>query len=161
MKASIVWLLLALSTAAAAQDNPGAAARGFYGWYLPVARANPGDQPWRFALLQQGSLFAKDLRTALQRDVDARTASREPSLNFDPFLNSPSSCDSYQLGRVTQKGKTALVEVQVQCGTSSDATLELVQQDKRWTIANIRYPDGTNLRTLLDTLRKTRDKKKK
>jgi hypothetical protein len=74
-----------------------------------------------------------------------------PVINGDPFTNSQEYPNSFQVGTPSLSNSTALIPVSFQWpdGRKRSLSVALVVQNQKWLIDNIRYPDGSSLRSLI------------
>jgi hypothetical protein len=142
----------------------------FYSWYVPNALKpiNAMD----LALKDRSYVFSPRLFEALKEDSEAQARAREiVGLDFDPFLDTQDPAERYQLGRITQKGNTYLVEVfGVYDVRPSDlpeglpeVIAEVARRNGQWVFTNFLYPplakqfpDSANLLALLKGLKEDR-----
>lgn len=141
----------------------------FYDWYAPgVAKA--ADNNREFSWRKRASDFDPALIRALKQDEDAQAkASEIVGIDFDPFLASQDPCSPYRAHNVTKEGDRYLVYVDLECKDFMPAKpaviVELARRDGRWIFTNFRYPDpkpsGSNLLTILEENRKSRQQPSK
>lgn len=74
-----------------------------------------------------------------------------PAIDGDPFTNSQEYPNSFEVGTSKQSKFTALVSVSFRWpdGRKRSLSLTLVEQKRKWLIDDVRYPDGTSLRSLI------------
>ena len=90
-------------------------------------------------------------------------------LDFDPFLNSQDPCERYEVGLITQKGETYLVNVYAICSgkksSVADVVPEVLHKGSQWEFINFRYPNQAqqyhNSADLLSILRIQREERSK
>jgi hypothetical protein len=143
----------------------------FYSWYVPKA-LGPSYDSLHLALKFRSYAFSTELFKALKEDSDAQARAHEPvGLDFDPFLDTQDPTERYELGRITQKGNTYLVEVfgvyparppDLREGTP-EVIAEVARRNGHWVFTNFlyppiakQYPDSANLLAILKLLREDR-----
>ena len=143
----------------------GAFARGFYDSYVPVAlRDNPVPAS-DIALKKRPTVFSPELFRALKQDSEAQAKSHGyvVGIDFDPFLATQDPCEHYEVGQVTQKGRSYRVDIYGVCSgkrnEKPDVIAEVAQQDGSWAFTNFLYP--AIHRDLLSTLRTLREERQK
>jgi hypothetical protein len=74
-----------------------------------------------------------------------------PVVDGDPFTNSQEYPKSFQVGAPRVSASTASIPVSFQWadGRKRSVSVALVMQSRRWLIDDIRYPDGSSLRSLI------------
>ena len=74
-----------------------------------------------------------------------------PAIDGDPFTNSQEYPNSFQVGTSKQSKFTALVSVSFRWpdGRKRSLSVALVEQNRKWLIDDVRYPDGSSLRSLI------------
>jgi hypothetical protein len=100
--------------------------------------------------------------------ADAAAAAKAPGeivgLDFDPFTDSQDPWPKYVVGRVTKGQGTWRVTLHgVENDRPHDApdlTAELVREGGRWRFVNFRYPDGSDLLSILKKLARVRMSKR-
>jgi hypothetical protein len=140
-------------------------AREFYAWYVPLAQhGTPEGSAEVYLLKHRPETLTERLAKALQADYDASAANSEEivGLDGDPILDTQDPCESYEVGKPKINGIQALIPVYKTClGKRSYAlTAEFWHQGKLWRLANVRYPRGQDLLSLLRTLREDRERKR-
>jgi hypothetical protein len=147
----------------------------FYRWYVPKAldlRTNSLE----LALKHRSYAFSPELLEALKEDSDAQARAREiVGLDFDPFLDTQDPAERYELGRITQKGNTYLVEVfGVYPARPPDlpegipeVIVEVARRNGHWVFTNFlyppiakQYPESGNLLAMLKSLKEAREASK-
>ncbi|MBX9688707.1 MAG: YbjP/YqhG family protein [Candidatus Obscuribacterales bacterium] len=142
----------------------------FYNWYFakttsPIPK---NSSPLDIALKLKKDAFSPELLRQLKADIDAQTKVPDEivGLDFDPILNTQSQADRYQVGNVTAKGKSFLVEVygfwDKKKSPKPDVIPELISKDGKWQFVNFRYQNSgdSDLLSVLKTLRAERGGKK-
>jgi len=153
-------LMLPSSLGAQARDasqasrSPREFAEGFYQWYVPRAFSGTADGFWNGALKYKRSAFGPQLAKLLREDLEAQAKCRDlVGLDFDPFLGTQEPAERYVVGRVRQQGRTYLADIYAvrygQQGKEPDVTAQFTEEDGHWFFVNFRYPDGSDLMTIL------------
>ena len=174
-RVTLCWpLLLAFACSLNAQemtrqqlsDSAKHFAQEFYSWYVRTAQNEHAAPAWDFALKHRSSAFSPELLRALKEDsaAQANSPGEIVGLDFDPFLASQDPEDRYEVGKVTQKGKSYWVEVYgVRSGKRIEPAAvlaELLRRNGHWTFVNFHYPGpyGNDLLSILKLLREDRQK---
>ena len=160
--------LLALPCSLFAQTGaPRDFVQGFYNWYVPLALKDTAEPAFNLALKSRSAAFNPELLNALREDsaAQAKVTGDIVGLDFDPFLYSQDPDASFEFGAATQKGAGNRVDIFAMRSGKKSAkpavTAEVVQKDGRWVFVNFHYPDGTDLLSILKTLRDERKKSAK
>ncbi len=158
----LVGEVLAQQKPATDADSAHRFVQSFYTWYVPVAKKSPGLD----ALLKsKPTALEPGLLQALQRDLEAQKKNSEDivGIDFDPFLYAQDFASRYELGNTSERDGHYFVEVfGVTSGKKSkqpDLVAEVAKAAGGWQFVNFQYPDGTDLRSLLQTLAKQRGDK--
>jgi hypothetical protein len=159
-------LLLALPGALCAQTAgaPRDFVQGFYNWYIPVALKDNATPAWNLALKSKSSAFSPQLLNALREDsaAQAKAVGDIVGIDFDPFLGSQDPSNRYDVGKIIQNGDAYRVEIYgARSGkkrATPDVIADVLQKDGRWMFVNFHYPDGSDLTSVLKTLRDERQK---
>ena len=136
--------------------------QGFYDWYVPIANKHNDVPSSDIALKQKASLFSPQLLTALREDSEAqaKVSGEIVGIDWDPFLNSQDPAKHYQVGLIMKKGATYMVDVHsIQDGKKSpkaDVIVEVGQKDGKWFFVNFHMPEGGDLLSSLELLKKER-----
>lgn len=135
----------------------------FYRWYTPVALRNNSVPAADLALARRPSDFGPILSRALKADSEAQSKvdGELVGIDFDPFLDSQDPCDHYEIGRVSQKGRSYRVAIYGICSgkrdDNPDVIAEVARQDGSWVFTNFLYPPlHTDLRAILKALQDER-----
>jgi len=128
--------------------------QAFYDWYRTV------DDEYEIAVKRRPELFAPELLTALQADMEAqhRCPGEICGLDFDPFTNSQDPCDPYRAGRVIRHADTVVVAVtHLGCRGSTaeprpDVLVKLRQSQGRWQFVDLRCAWDSGGFSLLENL---------
>jgi hypothetical protein len=150
-------------------------AQHFYTWYVPKALDTRTDSV-DLALKHRGYLLSPELLKALKEDSEAQARAHElVGLDFDPFLDTQDPAERYELGRITQKGSTYLVEVfGVYPARPPDlpegipeVIAEVARRNGHWVFTNFlyppiakQYPESGNLLVMLKSLKEAREASK-
>ena len=176
-----VMVCLALSTglrgqttASGERESLYAFVQGFYAWYVPKALSDSSVPASEIALKERSSVFGPQLAAALKEDyaAQAKAPGEIVGLDFDPFLNTQDPCEHYEVGSITQKGDTYLVNVYAICsgkkGSVPDVVPEMLHKNSQWEFINFRYPNqaqqypnSADLLSILKIQRKERSKAQK
>lgn len=134
----------------------------FYSWYVPEVlkfasvlpsesvRDKSGEAPSDLALKYRNYVFTPELFKALKEDSDAQDSCPGYicGLDYDPFLATQDPAELYELGKITRKGNTYLVEVfgiyQVRRPELPEGVpaviAEVARRNGRWVFTNFLYP---------------------
>ena len=138
--------------------------QGFYSWYVPHALSDSAGSAWEFAIKEKSSAFSPQLVQALRRDsaAQAKTTSEIVGLDFDPFLAAQDPCENYEVGRITQRVESYLVDIYGVCSGKKhekpDVIAELQHKNGHWLFVNFHYPQDRNLLAVLKSLQENRRK---
>lgn len=139
----------------------------FYNWYN--AKGNAGQSasdPLDIALKTRGDVFSPELRKRLKEDIDASAKSPGEivGLDFDPILNAQIDVPRCKAEKVTNKGKSFLVEVYLYPNGKKDpkpnVQPELIQSNGKWQFVNFHYNVDNKPDDLLHVLKELRDERK-
>jgi hypothetical protein len=157
---SLMLLIVPCSLAGQAVSRHGTSAsarkfvEGFYKWYGACAQ-NLNERTSDAALKLRSSDFGPQLARLLKEDSAAQDKCAEiVGLDFDPILNTQDPDDSYEVGRITQKGDYYRAEIYgVRSGTRRerpDVIAEFQNKNDHWFFVNFYYPSlGTDLLKIL------------
>ncbi|HEX6533707.1 MAG TPA: hypothetical protein VF041_03870 [Gemmatimonadaceae bacterium] len=140
--------------AASSDSSAVAFVRQFYATYAPRAIAQ-GLSATDSVIVRQPTAFAPELLTALRQDAVDRAAAKGEivGLDFEPFLASQDPCERYEVGEAHRAGSSVRVSVYAVCQGKRTpqpvAVAEVTPAAGTWQLANIRYPDGGDLLTIL------------
>jgi|SRR5208337_430840 len=150
-------------------------AQDFYSWYVPKA-LDPRTDSVDLAMKHRGYALSRELLKALKEDSEAQARAHEiVGLDFDPFLNTQDPAERYELGRITQKGNTYLVDVfgvyparpaELSEGIP-EVIAEVARRNGHWVFTNFlyppiakQYPESGNLLAMLKSLKEAREASK-
>lgn len=129
----------------------------FYRAYWP--RAHAGLAAFDSVLTTSPTLFAPDLRIALQRDAAARAAARSAvaGIDWDPVMGSQDPCPDFRIGHATRTGSRVRVAIHAVCaerhGSEIPVTAEVAYAGTSWAFTNFIYaPPAGDLLQALRTL---------
>jgi hypothetical protein len=140
--------------------------QGFYDWYVPLAHKENRDSSWNVAIKAKPALFSRKLLTALREDAAAQDKETEyvVGLDFDPFLCSQDPADHYNAGKFLPQGDGYRVEVDnTGDGIKSDSPsliAEIARTNKTWIFVNFYCSSGSDLLSVLSTLKAQREGEK-
>ena len=140
--------------AAPSDSSAVAFVRQFYAAYAPRAIAQ-GLSATDSIIIQQPAAFAPELLAALRQDAADRAAAKGEiaGLDFEPFLATQDPCQSYEVGEARRTGGSVGVSVYGVCQgkrTPQPVVIaEVTPTAETWQLANVRYPDGGDLLTIL------------
>lgn len=126
----------------------------FYRAYWP--RAHAGLAAFDSVLAITPTLFAPELRTALQRDASARAAASGAiaGIDWDPVMGSQDPCADFRIGHATRTGSRVRIAIHAVCterpGLGSPVTAEVAYAGTSWAFTNFIYapPAGDLLQAL-------------
>src|SRR5271165_4902819 len=133
-------------------------AQEFYDWYAPITQKEMGTPAWDIALQKRRDEFGAPLVRALKADSEAQARAKGElvGLDFDPFVNSQDPADHYEARPRAVKGTNCSVEVwraspndTAEKSAKPAVIAELALAKGRWFFVNFRYPDETDLLSLL------------
>jgi len=134
--------------------------QGFYNWYLPHARQAATTYPT--ALKTKAQLFSPTLLQALKQDYAASQANPNEvvGLDFDPFLNSQDPSTSFSVTKAKVQGTKCTTEVHgITDGVNNEEVHpELSFVNGNWQFTNFRYEQGSDLLSMLKSLKAERQK---
>jgi Protein of unknown function (DUF3828) len=147
-------------TAAPTDQSCRSFVQGFYDWYLPHARQSAVTYPT--ALKTKAQLFSPTLLQALKLDYAASKANPNEvvGLDFDPFLNSQDPSPKFSAGKAKVQGTTCSAEVHgITDGViNEEVHPELSFVNGNWQFTNFRYEQGSDLLSMLKSLKADRQK---
>jgi hypothetical protein len=145
--------------------SPQVFVQAFYDWYLPVAKRESKKPAFTVALKEKKSLFSQELISALQADAAAqeKATGEIVGLDWDPFLNAQDPGPKYRVGDTSNHGDCIRVPVSVvfargRLSPIPSVIVELKKRNDGWMFTNFLSPDGKDLLTALNRLRKERQK---
>jgi hypothetical protein len=126
--------------------------QGFYDWYVPVVLRFDKEAPWHMALRRRPRDFSSELTAALkQSDAEAK-ADGDPVLDFEPLLDAQDPAAKYKVDKATAASGRCFASVSASSKPKSelaDVVAELVKNQGQWVFVNFRYPNGTDLMSIL------------
>jgi len=138
--------------------------QNFYDTYVPKARASSSSPAWKFVVDHMSASVDAGLLEALKSDMAAQAQSSGDDiagLDFDPFLDTQDPAERYEVSSVGRKDAKYLAYVYcVTSGRRSEKPCvvpELVHDNGRWRFVNFDYPEGGDLRTVLEALKADRE----
>lgn len=139
--------------------------KSFYAWYAPFSQTDHIGPSFETAIKRYPSIFSAELHRALLSDASAQSkvSGYIVGIDFDPFLNSQDPAGEYEIDGVTEQLKRYSFQlhavIQGRKQQKSAVIAEVEQQSGKWVFVNFRYPEGTDLLSILTNSRESRAKK--
>ncbi len=156
--ALLLLLALFFVPPASAQGTPEATVEQFYRDWL--AWHSGQGQPREDWVAQHRSLLTPSLYKPLHKALSIHPKYGLPPIDFDPFTSSQVSFVSYQVGQAKLEGDTATVPVAMRLqtrvsepGTVHYRKMRLERTGGEWQISDIVYREGSQLSSVLESLR--------
>ncbi len=162
----IIWLLCSVAAMAQqpasvpTEESCRSFVQGFYDWYLP--RASRSAEAYPTTLKTKSAWFSPMLLQALKQDYAASQANPNEvvGLDFDPFLNSQDPSPKFKVTGAKVQGTRCSAEVHgiTDRVNNEEVHPELNFVNGAWQFANFRYEQGSDLMSVLKSLRADRQK---